>query len=93
MPVLSICAFLRMSPPRKKLTAINVLLPSHILLLVIYDPRMKSNDFIQLVTYQVQTFDYTERPITMNLLLLCLTVMQVNFILIYNEKISLRAIH
>lgn len=77
-----------MSPPRKKLTAINVLLPSRILLLVIYDPRMKSNDFIQLVTYQVQTFDYTERPITMNLLLSCL-MLECKSILFLYIKISL----
>jgi len=56
-----------------------------VLLLVIYDP---SNDFIQLVTYQVQTSDYTERPI-MHFLLLYLilyNVMQFNFIHIFIIK-------
>lgn len=47
--------------PRGKLAAINVLLPSRILLLVIYNP---SNDFIQLVGHQVQPLDYAGRLIT-----------------------------
>lgn len=74
-----------MSPPRKKLTTINVLLPSRILLLVIYDPF---NDFIQLVTYQVQTSHYIKKAITIHFLLLYLycNVMQINFIFIYLIK-------
>lgn len=42
---------------REKLAAINVLLPSRILLLVICNP---SNDFIQLVGHRMQLSDYVD---------------------------------